>query len=211
MIARQQHSALSEVDCCALEVDFEVFPDRCEAESIGDASVSCFPFWLDMLQACDGMDAIAAHEDVSRRGTAIFKLDGNVVWALLDADGSLSTSKSDVLVLSQSLEYSFQRISTGDAESFERRIADSLALWSFEVRFGNFARIGIEDFEEVDVLSIVVLADVLEGSEMVEHAESIGSEVNGSADCRGLGTDFEDLDARDLAFGSEFGEGESCC
>lgn len=202
MVAGQQHAAAGKVDSSAFEVHREVGLDGCEAEGVAEAGVSGFALWVDVFEASDRVDTVAAHQQVGSGGATVFKSKSYVLGRLFDLGCSLSAGEGDVLVLFYSSQDAFQSISTGDAEGFVGRVADAFAFWAAEVGGGEAGGVDIEDFQVVDCAAVVSLADDWECSQVVEKSQGIGCEIDSAADSCWYGTNLKDADSRDLVFGS---------
>jgi len=90
VVAGQQHAAAGEVDSGALEVHGEVWLDGSEAESVAEARIRRFALGVDVLQAGDGVDAVAAHEQVGADRLAIFESEGDGFGGFFDLDCALA-------------------------------------------------------------------------------------------------------------------------
>lgn len=208
VVAGQQHAAAREVDGRALEVHGEIGLDGREAEGVAEPRVARFALRVDVLEARDGVDSVAAHEQVAVGGAAVFEGDGDVFGGLFDVHRALAAGQGDVLVLPHGGEDAFEGVAAGDAEGFVGRVADAFAFGAAEVGGCEACGVDVEDFEVVDCAAIVSFADDGKGPQVVEKSQGIGSEVDGAADGRRYRADLEDLDSGDLSFRCVFGESE---
>ena len=167
VVAGEQHAAAGEVDGGALEVHGEVGLDGREAEGVAEARIGGFALGLDVLQARDGVDAVAAHEQVGAGGAAVFEGESDFVGGLFDVYRALAAGKSDVLVLLNSGQDTFQGVATGDSQGLVGRVADALAFWTAEVGGSESGGVDVEDLKVVDCSAIVSFTDDRQSSQVV--------------------------------------------
>ena len=135
-------------------------------------------------------------------------MNRDAVLLLINLHRPLAAGHADVRACLDGCEHSLQRITAGDTQSLVRRVANALAVWSRKARLRELARVDIEDLEIVNRLAVVSLFHDGQSTQVVQHSQGIGREVDGAADDRRLWSDLEDFDLGDLVLGSELGEGE---
>jgi hypothetical protein len=88
---------------------------------------------------------------------------------------------------------------------------DAITVGSPEAGFGKLARVEVEDLDGINGHAIVILPDDWQCSQMVEQPQSIGSQIDGTANGGWCRPDLEDLNVGNLAGRGKLCQRESRC
>lgn len=162
-----------------------------------------------MLQACDRVNAITAHEQVRGGRAAVLECESDVFLRFFDLGRALAAGEGDVLLLLYSRQDTLEGITASNTQGLVGWVANAFSIWSAKVGCGESGGVNIEDLQIVNFAAIISFADDRESTQVVEKPQGVGCEVDGTANGGWFRADLEDADSGDLAFGSVLCEGES--